>query len=227
MDPRGRRRGGLGAPVLGHRERGRGARGDRALPRGRARRRRGLLHDPHRAAGAAARRPLRRARPARDRLLGLPRPRPPAVQHVPRLRRCTTASRNLGPIAYGTLAAPDARHGRAVRVADGPVRLRQVHGRPPGRRPAARPRPPRRGARRRRRAPEPVLRPRLLARGPRRERAPARLGVGPAQPQRRDHVRGGRVPLQGAARRRPRPHGQALRRGLRARRRSRSASAAT
>ena len=80
-----RRRGGLGTPVLGHR----GSRGGpprRPLPRGRARRGGGLLHDPYRGADAAAGRPLRRARPATHRLLGLPRPRPPALHSLPRLR---------------------------------------------------------------------------------------------------------------------------------------------
>ena len=88
---------------------------------------------------------------------------------------------NLGPIAHGTLAAP-ARGGLGpLLLAHGPVRLRQVHGRPARRRPAARPRPPRGGARRRRRAPEPLRGPRLLARGPRRERAPHRVGGRPAR----------------------------------------------
>ena len=41
------------------------------------RRRRVLLRDPHPRAGGGARRPLRRARPAHDRVIGLPRPGPP------------------------------------------------------------------------------------------------------------------------------------------------------
>ena len=136
--------------------------------RRRARRRRGLLHHPHRGADAAAGRPLRRARPARA-----PAPRTttaPTTGCSARFRGFDLHGRepNLGPIAHGTLAAPTRGERRPVHLAHGPVRLRQVHGRPPGRRRAARPRLPRGGARRRRRAPEHLLRARLLARGPRR-----------------------------------------------------------
>ena len=63
-DPRGRRRGHLGAPLLGHLRPRRSARHDRPLPRARDGRRRGLLHHPHARADRAAGRALRRARPA-------------------------------------------------------------------------------------------------------------------------------------------------------------------
>ena len=129
------------------------------------------------------------------RLVGLPRTRPPAVQPLPRLRparsraqpradRATARSRRpraamdglcvwltglsgSGKSTIGRLAAGELRDlGHRVEVLDGDdVRQNLCVG------------------------------PRLLARGPRRERAPARLGVRPAQPQRRDHVRGGGVAL--------------------------------
>ncbi len=58
-DPRRRRRRRLGAPLLGHRRRRRGARQHRPLPRARHRRRRGLLRHAHARADRAAGPPLR------------------------------------------------------------------------------------------------------------------------------------------------------------------------
>ena len=228
LDPRGGRRGGLGAPVLGHRGR-----------RTRCSRRSTATARPASTASRSSTRPTPRSRsrlladrctelgPAHDRLVGLPRPRPPAVQHASAASTCTAASRTSARSRSGRSPRPTRGMDGLCVWLTGPVGLGQVDDRPAGRRPAARPRPPRRGARRRRRAPEPLLRPRLLARGPRRERAPAGLGLGPAQPQRRDHVRRGRVALPRPARRRPRAHGQALRSRSTSRPRWRNASGAT
>jgi hypothetical protein len=216
VDPRRRRRRNLGAPVLGHQGRRRGARRDRPLPRCRARRRRGLLHDPHSRAGGAAGRSLWRAGPADHRLGGLPRPGAPALLQLPRLRPAWAHARaradqrrrqwRLG------LERPPVR---AVPLADRPLRRGQVHDRAGGRARAAREGTPGRGARRRRRAPQPDGRPRLLAQGPRHQRRAHRLRRGPALAQRRDRDRGGDLPLP----RRTRPGAPAdartLRRGVR------------
>ena len=67
---------------------------------------------------------------------------------------------NLGPIAHGTLAAPAPRRRRALHLAHRPVGVGQVHRGPHRRRRAARPRPPRGDARRRRRSPEHLRRAR-------------------------------------------------------------------
>ncbi len=154
--------------------------------------------------------------PAHHGVGRLPRARPPSLQRVPRLRgaRARGEPRPDRPRHAGRARA---RRGRPVRLAHRPVGLGQVDHRAHRRGRAARPRAPRGGARRRRRAAEPVRRPRLLAPGPRHQRAPHRLGVEPAVAKRGGHLRGRRVTLPG----RPRPgagdDGRALRGGVRAR----------
>ena len=97
LDPRRRRRGGLGTPLLGHRGRGRGARRDRPLPAppGSTASRSSTRRTP-RSRRCSLADALRRARPAAHRLLGLPRPEPPAVQPLPRLRPARPRARTSG-----------------------------------------------------------------------------------------------------------------------------------
>ena len=187
LDPRRRRRGGLGAPVLGHR--GRASEVLAAIDRYRAAGLDGVevfYTVAHRGADAAAGATAARSSGcSTHRLLRLPRPRPPALQPLSGTSTCTAASRTSGRSPHGTLAAP-ARGGDGLCVwltglsGSGKSTVGRLAAGA-----AARPRPPRGGARRRRRAPEPLRRPRLLARGPRHQRAPHRLGGRPALPQRR------------------------------------------
>ena len=196
LDPRRGGRGRLGASVLGHL----GSRG-RCSPPWTATR-------PRASTGSRSSTP----RIPRSRRCCWPTAAPSSGFSAPAPRtttaRTTSSSRasahfdlhgrepNLGPIG--------ARHaGRSARAAATGLCIwltglsgsgKSTVGRDRRRR-AARPRLPRGDARRRRRAPEHLRRARLLARGPRDQRAPDRVRGRPARPQRRGRLRGGGVAL--------------------------------
>ena len=120
--PRRRRRGGVGAPVLGRRRPGRGAAHDRALRGGGARRRRGASTPTHsREQALLLHDDVRGARAALHRLGRLPRPRARALQPLPGVRS----------VRAGAAARPDRNvNGGWVGVEFGPVRSR-MSARPP------------------------------------------------------------------------------------------------
>ena len=103
-DPRRRWRRRVGTPVLGPPRRDHRQRDGPALHGHRPRWRRGVLHDAHARAVRTARRVVRRARPADDRLGGLPWAEPPPVR---RFRAFSTYGHEpeLGPVAGGARTA--------------------------------------------------------------------------------------------------------------------------
>ena len=116
VDPRRRRRGGLGPSVLGHQGRRRGAGGHRALPGGRPRRRGGLLHRPPREHPFCGR-PLRGPDCSHRSPTTTPGPRS-ASPGLDNSREAKSGRR------HGTLAAP-ARGGRRALLPDGADRESQ------------------------------------------------------------------------------------------------------
>ena len=110
-------------------------------------RRRGLLRVAYRGADAAARRSLRRGRPARHRLLRLPRTGTSPLQPLPRFQAARPRAKPGADRARHARRACPQRGGH-LPLADRAIRVGQVDRRPTRRGPAARPRPPGRGARR-------------------------------------------------------------------------------